>query len=231
MDKIVYIADIGGDIDDLVAIKYLNSIGALGSVVLDGASQDNERKLILERDGIEVLNEIPKGTDIVFCGGAFTKIAKYLQNNKLDLIVANGFFAGCNIVPPEHVLDKFKNLAQCVSYNPNQDYKSALEVVRSGVDMLIVAKNVCHHPDNTIDNWHDPKSVKIKIPARKKLHDLLMVKEGINFIKNRSTFCVYESVNIYMNKGNAITWRAEPDKESNILISLYAKTNKIAEKI
>lgn len=225
-NKIVYIADIAGDIDDLVAIKYLNSLGALDSVVLDGASQDEERKSILERDGIEVLNEIPKGTDIVFCGGAFTKIAKYLQNNRLDLVVANGFFAGCNIVPQEYVLDKFKNLVQCVSYNPNQDYKSALEVIKSGVDMLIVAKNVCHHPDNTINNWHDPESVKIKIPAKKKLHDLLMVKEGLNFINNHKMFCVYESVNIYMNKGNTITWSAQKNQESNILISLYANTRK-----
>lgn len=221
-NKIVYVADIAGDIDDLVAIKYLNSLGALDSVVLDGASQDEERKSLLERDGIEVLNEIPQGADIVFCGGAFTKIAKYLKNNKLDLVVANGFFAGCNIVKPEYVLEKFKGITQCVSYNPNLDYRSALEVVNSGVDMLIVSKNVCHHPDNVVGGWHEAPQ-GIKVATRKKLHDLLMVKEGLNFINNQEMLCVYESVNIFMNKGAGILWRAEYNKDSNILISVNKK--------
>lgn len=222
--EIIYVADLAGDIDDLVAIKYLDDLGVLHSVVLDGASEDNERKSILEKDGIEVVDEIPRGARIIFCGGAFTPIAKYLRTNTPDLIVANGFFAGSNIVKPENVLEKFKGMTQCPSYNPNLDWKSALEVINSGVFMLIVSKNVCHHPDNVVGKWHDEEMVKIKVPAKKKLHDLLMVREGLNFINDQDMLCSYEFVNIFMDKGaSGISWCSELSYYSNILISVNKK--------
>lgn len=212
---ITYIADIGQDIDDLIAIQYLHSTGKLDSVVLDGFSRDLEREKIIIDLGIKI-KEMPE-TSTIFCGGAFTKIQDYIQTGgKVDLVVANGFFAGCNIVPEKHVLQKFKNKLTCKSYNPNLD-KTAAQFVLMNCNCLIVSKNVCHHEDNVRGRWHENFW---DCKPTKKLHDLLMAKEGISYLDKALTLCEYKEVFIYRNGDE---WGAEENYGGNVKISISYK--------
>lgn len=189
--KVTYVADIQGDIDDLIAIEYLHQTGRLHSVVLDGHSDSIEREKYLESLGIKFTDEIE--TPIIFCGGALTKIKQYhKRGGQVDLVVLNGFFAGANLVPEEDILPKFKGRITCPSYNPNLDPAAALYVVQN-LPVLAVSKNVCHHPDNVINKWHGAHNCK----PTKKLHDLLMVKEGLNYLDGRPMLCEYKEVEIY----------------------------------
>lgn len=97
-NKIVFVADIADDIDDLIAIEYLAVNGYLRCLVLDGKSRSDDREKALVDMGVEIVNDIPEDTEIIFCGGALTKIADFVEDNKIELLVANGGFAGTNVV-------------------------------------------------------------------------------------------------------------------------------------
>ncbi len=212
MTKITYVADIGDDIDDIIAIEHLNKTGRLGSVVLDGFSRDPEREKYIESLGVKIESEIT--TPIIFCGGAFTKIADYHKaGGQINLVVLNGFFAGANLVPEEHILDKFKGRITCRSYNPGLDFGAA-EYVAANCPILAVSKNVCHHPDNVINKWHENYNCK----PTKKLHDLLMVKEGLNYLDKAPMLCEYKEVRIFRE---GIQWGAEESSGSNVRICIY----------
>ena len=60
--EIVFVADIADDIDDVIAIEYLENIGLLKCVVLDGKSRDYAREKELEKIGVIFETEIPKET-------------------------------------------------------------------------------------------------------------------------------------------------------------------------
>ncbi len=225
MSDIVYLADIGGDIDDLVAIDYLHNQNSLKCVVSDGFSTEPAREDYLKQKGIEIRAEIPEGTKVIFCGGGFTKILEYLKRNRLDLLVLNGFFAGTNIVPSEHQLDKFKGKISAPSYNPNLDWKASLHLLECAdgwIDkILVVSKNVCHHPDNVKGGWHKDINVGADVPVNKKLHDLLMCREGLSFLKKLPMKCTYLPVNIYCQKeSDGVNWRSVFNPYSNISISI-----------
>lgn len=220
MEKIIYIADISQDIDDLMAINFLKEKDRLLGVVLDGKSRDEEREKILIDSNIKMFDAIPEGTKTVFCGGALTKIAEYLAKGfKLDQIVVNGFFAGCDLVPEEHVLPKFKNQLSCRSYNPGLDPGSALDVLESGTNILVVSKNVCHNPNNVRGKWHEEN---FDCPERKLLHDVLMAKEGLNLIDNKEMLCEYCPVMIYYN-ALSDKWSSTYFEQSNVKISIFYK--------
>lgn len=195
--KVVFLADIAGDIDDMVAIDYLHRAGRLDYVVLDSFSRHFDRECQLARQGIVVKGKFDDDADVIFCGGAFTRIAEHLKAHKIELLVANGFFAGCHIVPPEHVLPKFKDELYCRSYNPGLDWKSAFEVLGSSnlEKFVAVSKNVCHHPDNVYGGWHTDEFLKnYDLKPGKRLHDLLMVKEGLLILDNQELLCEYKEV-------------------------------------
>jgi pyrimidine-specific ribonucleoside hydrolase len=65
---------------------------------------------------------------------------------RLERWVAQGFFAGMNVVAPEHQLEKFKGKTTRPSFNPGGDPKSALELLASDHirRRVAVSKNVCH---------------------------------------------------------------------------------------
>ncbi len=220
MTKVVYIADIGGDIDDLIAIQYLNSIDRLDCVVLDGRSIDHSRIAKLENDNIKIVDYIPSSTRVVFCGGAFTAVNDFLKHSKLDLFVANGFFAGVGVVEEADILPKFTGLAACRSYNPELDYIAAAEIIYRHRDQLsyFVSKNVCHHENNIVGKWH---TEQFNCRPNKKLHDVLMVKEGLNILDKRDTLCAYEPVHIYRESNNR--WSCAKSLNSNHYISVKYK--------
>lgn len=196
-NKIVFVADIADDIDDLIAIEYLAVNGYLRCLVLDGKSRSDEREKILVDMGVEIVNDIPEDTEIIFCGGALTKIANFVESNSIVLLVANGGFAGTNVVHMSNVLDKFRDKTNIRTYNFNMDVDSTLRVLKSPHigEIVLVSKNVCHNDINTRGKLHkDVFLDKYDLRDTKCLHDLLMVKEGINYLKGNDMICGYKNV-------------------------------------
>lgn len=101
-------------------------------------------------DGGRLLADI-LGYNITFLTGAPPKNlgrAMEIKGQKLELgvWVAQGGFAGDNVVPKEYQLDKFKGLTTCQTFNLN----GAPGVVKKALDhkgiqqKFFVSKNVCH---------------------------------------------------------------------------------------
>lgn len=224
--EIVFVADIADDIDDVIAIEYLANIGLLKCVVLDGKSRDIKRENELEKIGVIFEIEIPNDTKILFCGGALNKISEFVKNNKIDLLVANGGFAGTNIVKKENVLDKFKNKEKIRTYNFNMDIDATLNVISSEniKNIILVSKNVCHSELNCIDKIHNDNFLKkYNLHKGKRLHDLLMVKEGVNYILGNKTNCEYLNITPICDRkvpDNMTLWGSELNDKSNIKISI-----------
>lgn len=214
--KVVYIADIDQDIDDIIAADYLHGKGVLDCVVIDPQPKSDlgkQRVKQMQQMGITVKADIPKDTKVVFNGGAFTKLAKYLQDNTLELLVANGGFVGCNVL--DVVLPKFTDKTYNRTYNFNIDVESTIKVLESSNvgKFYLVGKAVCHNVINTTAGiWKDYSFLnKYSLNPVKLLHDLLMVHEGLNVLQGcdlkleyvEST-CVYEDL-----RGNMTKWGTE----------------------
>lgn len=224
-NKIVFVADIDQDIDDLIAIEYLHIHGYLNCVVLDGLSNDTNRENKIEKMGIEIKENIPEGTDVIFCGGGLIKVADYVMTNELELLVANGGYVGSNIVPEEFQLKKFRGKEKVRTYNFNLDITSAKMVLFSKhiKKIILVSKNVCHNMMNTRIILHNDNFIKkYNLDDRKRLHDLLMVKEGINYLELKDAICYYIHIRpVFESKvpDNMTLWGSELEEDSNIIIS------------
>lgn len=224
-NKIVFVADIADDIDDLIAIEYLAVNGYLRCLVLDGKSRSDDREKALVDMGVEIVNDIPEDTEIIFCGGALTKIADFVESNSIVLLVANGGFAGTNVVHMSNVLDKFRDKTKIRTYNFNMDVDSTLRVLKSPHigEIVLVSKNVCHSDINTRGKLHkDAFLDKYDLRDTKCLHDLLMVKEGINYLNGDKMICGYkEVIPTYLRDGadKMTLWGSSLDPGSHIKIT------------
>ena len=138
MNKIVYVADLDQDIDDIIAIEYLYSQGVLDYIVLDPNPIENQGKRrmnILKSMGIKIKYNIQPNTKVVFSGGGLSKVAKYIRNNNsLDLLVMNGGFVGNDVIPLEKQLPKFRNKNVVRTYNFNQDVISTDYILKTNRD-------------------------------------------------------------------------------------------------
>ena len=157
--KVVYVAELDQDIDDIIAAEYLFRQNVLKEVVLDPFPKDElgkQRMRMLQDLGIKVSDSISDGAEIVFIGGALTAVAKYISNNKgIKLLVMNGGFVGKNIVSYNEILPKFKNKKFVRTFNFNIDVRSTDIVMRSTTEQIgkivLVGKNVCHSDRSY---WH-----------------------------------------------------------------------------
>lgn len=214
--KVIYIADLDQDVDDVIAAEYLHRKGALKEVVCDPIpvnEEGKERKRQVEGMGIKVSNKIPSDVKCVFCGGALTALASYLANHKIDTLVMNGGFVGANIV--ECPLEKFKRKQTVRTYNFNYNVNATDTVLKSPNigHIVLVGKNVCHSEKNTLKGiWRAEKDLLEKHHVRpdKRLHDLLACHEGlirIGLLK-KSSYLRYKAVCPYNNglKGIMTEW-------------------------
>ncbi len=103
--------------------------------------------------------DVPKGEDVIaeaikqygdvkiVSGAALTCVARYLRNGgELGEVVIQGGFAGDNVVPEEHRLEKFKGRITCPTFNLNADVEAA-KIIASTKQIkkkMFVSKNVCH---------------------------------------------------------------------------------------
>ena len=217
---VVYVCEIENDIDDMIAAEYLHRQGRLKYIVLDNIVS-SPRVEVLKKLGIRFEDDIEPAEDYVFCGGAFTKVANYLRYYKLTAFVANGGFAGDNIVAEP--LPKFKGKRVVRTFNLNLDVRAAINVFNSRSIKLIrlVSKNVCHSPWNTYGALHKDNFIKhYHLRPGKCLHDLLMVKEGLRLIDRLPDICNYENIKPYTkDQGIYTSWGSIPDPTSHITIS------------
>jgi len=230
-NSIIYIADIGDDIDDQIAVEYLHLSGCLNGVVLDGTKSSNQiesRIKFLKDRGVQFYDTVPLGTEIIFCGGRLTKVARYIEDGgHLEFLCMNGGFAGKNCVAKKHILEKFKKHTTVRTYNFNMDVSAAMNVIDSlHIDsILLVSKNICHHKKNTFPNLHKELFLeKYKLRETKCLHDLLAVKEGMAFLNKQHMLCQYLPVKVYNKyneKNETMTeWGAHFNPNSHVLISV-----------
>lgn len=227
MNKIVYIADLDQDIDDIIAIEYLYSQDVLDYIVLDPnpiENQGKKRMNILKSMGIKIKYNIQPNTKIVFSGGGLTKVAKCIRNNnKLDLLVMNGGFVGNDVIPLEKQLSKFKNKNVVRTYNFNQDVISTDYILKTNRDqikqIILIGKNVCHNKINTPMNlWRSKEYSKLfdkyNVRENKLQHDLLACHEGLAYLDNNIRhICKFKLVYPY-NEGlndNMTMWGSKLD--------------------
>jgi hypothetical protein len=199
------VADIGGDIDDMVAVFALERLGLLGCVVPDSEGSDEtiqERIEWLQSEGIAISDEIPQNAGVIFVGGALTSVADFLRDGgHIDCLVANGGFAGDNVVAPDQRLRKFRGRDVARTYNFNLDVAATDFVLRS--DRIgrtyLVGKNVCHSPENTTAGvWRESMGFLAQFSLRpgNRLHDLLATCEGLTLagLSDSPLSCEYRNV-------------------------------------
>lgn len=185
--EIVYVAELDQDIDDVIAAEYLNKLGILKCVVLDPMPRTKEgfeRRNKLEELGIEVRTNFPSISKYVFVGGALSLVSRYILTHKIDYLIMNGGFVGCNIVPEDKQLDKFKNKNVIRTFNFNCDVQATDKVLKSkNIDkIMLVGKNVCHNKINTpIGIWKNEQELfkKYNVRENKLQHDMLACREGL----------------------------------------------------
>lgn len=204
MNKITYIADIDQDIDDFIAVLYLQKSGLLKEVVFDPEpiSYDGiRRKNVLIKKVIKISDNISEGTSVIFCGGALRNVLSYVKKHPIDLFVMNGGFAGHNVVKTSDELQKFKNKTTVRTYNFNLDISATHKFLSLSENQvrktILVGKNVCHSFRNTVDDlWKDTIfGINFEIPKGKRLHDVLACHEGLAFLNNdNSQLCNYKEL-------------------------------------
>lgn len=210
MKDIIYIGELDQDVDDVIAAEYLHLEGKLKGVVLDPYPETEiglARLKRLKELGIQFYRSIPS-CSAIFVGGAFTEIARFLRNHKVDIIVANGGFVGANIVPKSEQLPKFRGKEYVRTFNFNMDVDAITEVLNSKNvgQIYLIGKNVCHDIKNTREGiWKDKYTDLLEyhqVPDKKRLHDLLACHEGIQFINGTLENCILKYENITcVNKG------------------------------
>jgi pyrimidine-specific ribonucleoside hydrolase len=147
--------------------------------------------------------------------------------------VAQGGFAGDNIVPKEYRLEKFDGMLTCPTFNFNGNPKAAEFLLSTDriEERLLISKNVCHgevYTKELHERYEDVKDrdecTKLiykamdiylkKKPNGKKLHDPLAACAAID-----PRVCEFKRVEMYREKGK---WGAKRRDDSNTWISWKA---------
>ena len=175
--EIIYIAELDADVDDVIAAEYLYNKGVLKEVVCDPIPKTplgKERKAQLEELGITVSNKMPPIAKYVFVGGALTELSRYLINHKIECLVMNGGFVGCNIM--DKPLKKFKDKLVTRTFNFNCDINATDSVLKNkNIDKIIlVGKNVCHNQKNTLKGiWQCEETLLKNIMQKMKKDNMI----------------------------------------------------------
>ncbi len=230
--EVIYIAELDADVDDVIAAEYLYRKGVLKEVVCDPkprTEEGRERKKQLEEIGVKVSNKIPPIAKYVFVGGALTELAGYLINHKIEYLVMNGGFVGCNIV--QNPLEKFKGKQSVRTFNFNCDVKETDFVLRSRNvrNIILVGKNVCHDEINTLNGiWSEERELLEKYHSKpdKRQHDMLACREGLILLGllDQKSYLKYAEVRPYNTglKGNMTEWGSTVGKSpyKNVLAAI-----------
>ena len=184
---------------------------------------------------------------IILTGAAVTNIANFIKKNPEIMIntwIAQGGFAGCNIVPENYILNKFKGLEICRTFNFCQDINSADLLLNSNniLEKRLISKNVCHGVtyDKKMHEYLEPYKNKSKglnliytamevylknKPSGKMFHDPLAACTMIN-----NDICEFKEVEIYHIMDNGFQKFGSRLKENtNTFISINVDMNKFLQ--
>lgn len=214
--EVYYIADIEQDIDDVIAVEYLQTKGVLRGVVLDPepvTEEGKERVALLKAQGVIIIPTLPKcNLEYVINGGGFTKIAKHLETYNIGILFSNGGYVSGDHMDESQRLKKFEGKKEVRTYNFNIDVKSTISVLKSVKIKrhYLIGKNVCHNRNNTqLGIWKGYSNLnKWGIKPSKRLHDLLVCHEALSIITGRQTLLEYGYSEPYHTgeNGNKTEW-------------------------
>ncbi|CAF1501212.1 unnamed protein product [Rotaria magnacalcarata] len=130
-------------------------------------------------DGSDVLLKYCDEKTILICGGPLKNVAKAIQTGqfKLGRLVAQGGFAGDNIIPEEKRLSKFNGRITCPTFNLSADTKAAKLVLDyKGIkEKFFVSKNVCHGVLYTNDTHEQLEKIKDKSQSLQEIYHAMSV--------------------------------------------------------
>ncbi|HAS45935.1 MAG TPA: nucleoside hydrolase [Microscillaceae bacterium] len=212
-----------------VSIYYRRWLGNFES-----ASPDDEGHKIIR----QTLDEYPDLTLIT--GAPLTNFGSLEVSQPIHRWVAQGGFAGDNVVPPQYRLPKFNGLLFCPTYNFNGGPKQALKMLNEVPinERLLVSKNVCHgvvydldfhkllatqqhiHPGYELI-YKGMELYLAKNRAGKKFHDPLAACIAID-----PSICLFKEVKLLRKGGK---WGSEPAEGTNTFISIYADQDKFRQ--
>jgi pyrimidine-specific ribonucleoside hydrolase len=197
-----------------------------------------------EPDGegyVIIMDTLKKYPDLVLLTGAplknLSKISDVISINKW---VAQGGFAGDNVVPEKYRLVKFAGKITCPTYNFNGDPKTALKILTlpKVKEKYLVSKNVCHgivYDKKMHKRFSKCKGRSIgldmviegmqiylaKKPEGKKFHDPLALAVLID-----ASVCEFKEVEMFRQKDG---WGAQEKEGTNTFISINADKQKMVE--
>ena len=234
-NKIIYVAELDADVDDVIAVEYLHNLGLLESVVLDPVPVEDigkQRLQMIEAMGISTSKHLSGDCTNVFCGGQLTEIARHIKSGgTIKNLVLQGGFVGSNIVPFDKQLKKFRDKEEVRTFNFNCDVK-ATDFVLQTLDFEIgniycIGKNVCHNPINSDLTLWKAKQYrdlfkKYNVREGKLQHDMLACHEGIALlglgkeIGITVPFCTYLMVKPFNTglNGNKTLWGSKLETEN-----------------
>jgi len=179
---------------------------------------------------VDTLKEFPEAT--ILTGGPLTNLGEALDKGaKIKRWVAQGGFAGDNVVPPENRLPKFAGMIACQTFNFNGNLKAAKQALSSPniEKRILVSKNVCHGVvyDKTMHEFfkrNRPASIGYdyifngmeyyleRNPSGKKFHDPLAACVAID-----DSICQFAEVELFHNRDG---WSSGLTPGSNTKISV-----------
>lgn len=192
--------------------------------------------------GFEVIeNAIKAYPDLVVLTGAPLKnFALIAEKIKLKKWVAQGGFAGDNIIRPELRLPKFDGMITCPTFNFNGAPIAAEQMLASKTieERRLVSKNVCHGMVYDLSMHeefapHKEKSAGLKLayegmsvylerrPTGKKFHDPLALAVLLD-----TSVCTFAEVEMYRKRGG---WGANLMPGSNTFIATSASRQRMVE--
>lgn len=183
---------------------------------------------------------------ILFTGAPNKNLGKAIENGKLTLNtwMAQGGFAGCNVVPEEYILEKFKNKVTFPTYNFGGSVKETEKALKyDGIKKrYMCSKNVCHNvlyddqfkymmesyiKNNNNKNTNKYISIKLiydsmhkgygnrKDKGDKKMHDLLPA-----VCISYPDVCEWAEVEPYHEQRRGGNWGSNPKEGTNTFISI-----------
>lgn len=189
-----------------------------------------------------VLQQYPDTT--IVTGAPLSNLYALLENHPTITIqrwVAQGGFAGDNVVPAEHRLPKFAGRETCATYNFNGDPKAALFLLNSPKVLKrdLVSKNVCHgvvydqsmHRRTALAKDSTPgmrliyQGMEIYLahnPEGKMLHDPLAACVALD-----RDICIFQEVEMYRVKGE---WGARLQEGTSTYIAIAVDKERFMRK-
>jgi len=195
-----------------------------------------------DNEGFEViLKTLTAYPDLqILTGAPMRNFSKIAQTLVCERWVAQGGFAGDNVVPENYRLEKFKGKITCPTFNFNGDYKTAFALLENPniKRRMLISKNVCHGIVYDMEMHQvfarvENKSLGLNLiykgmekylaihPEGKKFHDPLaaciLVEESV---------CEFREVRVFRAKGE---WGSELAENTHTFISVKADKAKMVE--